>query len=178
MTKSRAYQGNKKKRAGSTGNRSTVPQPRNHAAEEGMHVSNESMNREHFVRNSVVVTGINNGGISIHGPTIHSREDVDEDYEHELELVGKVASVKAEELVVRSYVNNTLWRKKKFISVCREMDFGGRLCNRILKDLNVGITDQKEFWFRNRSKVQKWLCIKRNNTTGCIKREFMSTYII
>lgn len=126
------------------------------------------------VRSNVIVTGINNGGISIHASNTSSHGDVE--YEKELEGMGKILSVKGEELIVRSYVNSTLWRKKKFISASREVDFGGRLCTRVLADLKVGKADGKEFWLRNRTKLQKWLCVKRNNMIGCIKRDFLSKY--
>jgi hypothetical protein len=75
----------------------------------------------------VVVRGDNNGQIHINAMNA-SKEDCQKEYMEEMEKVGKVSSIEGEQLVVRSYVNTALWKKKKFVAPSRELDYNDRLC--------------------------------------------------
>lgn len=124
----------------------------------------------------VMFNGINNGNINITGAN-GTKEDVEREHREEMEMVGRVSSIKGEELLLRSYVNQSLWKKKKFIATSREFDYKSPVCLKILLDLGVGKQDRKEFWRRNHRKIYQYLSIKRNNVVTSMKLNFMSKYI-
>jgi hypothetical protein len=120
---------------------------------------------------NVNIGGDNNGGVFIHG----SREESQARHRETLEKVGKVSSTESEQVLIRTYVNSTIWKKKKFIATTQgELDFKHHICRRILWDLKVPDIDAKSFWARNRNHVRKCLVIKRNNVVSALKQNFMS----
>jgi hypothetical protein len=123
----------------------------------------------------VTINGVNNGDISF-GETSKHREEIEKEHQEELEKVGKVPSVKVEQTLLRGYVNQTLWKKKKFIAAGKELDYKTTLCLKIISDLNVGSTDRKSFWLRNRKHISTYLGIKRNNVVTSLKQNFFSKF--
>lgn len=97
-------------------------------------------------------------------------------YNAELEAVGKVQSIKGEELVLREYIYSKLWSKVKFILCDTELDFHGKIARKVMKDVCIAEEKKQEYWSRNRQKVLKWINQKRNNTIGAVKREFLRKY--
>jgi hypothetical protein len=74
---------------------------------------------------NVNIGGDNNGGVFIHG----SREESQAGHRETLEKVGKVSSTESEQVLIRTYVNSTLWKKKKFIATSQgELDFKHHIC--------------------------------------------------
>jgi hypothetical protein len=65
----------------------------------------------------VVVNGVNNGDISVLDGTNKRREDIEKEYREEMEQIGKMSSLKNEQTFLRSYVNQTIWKKKKILSL-------------------------------------------------------------
>jgi hypothetical protein len=119
----------------------------------------------------VNIGGDNNGGVFING----SSEESQVGHRETLEKVGKVSSPESEQVLIRTYVNSQLWKKKKFIASTQgELDFKHHICQCILWDLKVPNTDAKSFWARNRNHVRKCLVIKRNNVVSALKQNFMS----
>jgi hypothetical protein len=98
-----------------------------------------------------------------------------------LEMLGEVFLLEAERsALIRTYVSNTLLKKKKFIATLQggELDNKHHICTRILFDLKIGSKkDQKHFSVRNRGHVRKCLGIKRNNLVRTLKQNFMSKWI-
>jgi hypothetical protein len=46
-----------------------------------------------------------------------------------LEKVGKVSSPESEQVLIRTYMNSQLWKKKKFIATTQgELDFKHHIC--------------------------------------------------
>jgi hypothetical protein len=124
-------------------------------------------------RTNVSIGGDNNGNV-----VIQSGSDSERNHRKTLETVGAVSSLESERSLIRTYVNNTLWKKKKFIAPSQgELDYKHHICTRILFDLKIGSTDRKHFWARNRGHVRKCLGIKRNNVVSTLKQNFMSKYI-
>jgi hypothetical protein len=105
-----------------------------------------------------------------------NRAEIKKEHQEQLEKVGKVPSLKVEMSLLHTYVNQTLWKKKKFIAAGSELDFNSRLCIKVLTDLSVGgNTDNKRtFWCRNRKHNCGILGIKRNNVVTSIKQNFFS----
>lgn len=124
----------------------------------------------------VVVNGVNNGDISVLDGTNKRREDIEKEYREEMEQIGKMSSLKNKQTFLRSYVNQTLWKKKKFLSLGEEMDYKERICNRVLDDLKVAREDRRGYWIRNRTNIFRYLCIKRNNVINSLKQNFISKY--
>jgi hypothetical protein len=124
---------------------------------------------------NLIFTGVNNGSISVSENTTN-RAEIEKEHQEQLEKVGKVPSLKVEMSLLRTYVNQTLWKKKKFIAAGSELDFNSRLCIKVLTDLSVGgDTDNKRtFWCRNRKHICGILGIKRNNVVTSIKQNFFS----
>jgi hypothetical protein len=124
----------------------------------------------------VTIRGNNHGEIVVHPPVAsnNNAEEIQREHRAEMEAVGKVSSIESERILIRTYVNNTLWKKKKFIASSQELDYKQRMCIRILTDLRVGKADSKQFWIRNRTHVFKCLGIKRNNVIGSLKQNFLS----
>jgi hypothetical protein len=123
----------------------------------------------------VTINGVNNGDISF-GETNKHKEQIEREHQEELEKVGKVPSIKVEQTLLRSYVNQTLWKKKKFIAAGKELDYKTTLCLKIISDLNVGSGDRKSFWLRNRKHISTYLGIKRNNVVTSLKQNFFSKF--
>jgi hypothetical protein len=126
-------------------------------------------------RANVIFTGVNNGSISVSENTTN-RAEIEKEHQEQLEKVGKVPSLKVEMSLLHTYVNQTLWKKKKFIAVGSELDFNSHLCIKVLTDLSEGgNTDNKRtFWCRNREHICGILGIKRNNVITSIKQNFFS----
>jgi hypothetical protein len=118
---------------------------------------------------NLIFTGVNNGSISVSENTTN-RAEIEKEHQEQLEKVGKVPSLKVEMSLLRTYVNQTLWKKKKFIAAGSELDFNSRLCIKVLTDLSVGgNTDNKRtFWCRNRKHICGILGIKCNNVITSI----------
>jgi hypothetical protein len=129
--------------------------------------------REEKREQGVTINGVNNGNISF-GETNKHREQIEKEHQEELEKVGKVPSIKVEQTLLRSYVNQTLWIKKKFIAAGKELDYKTTLCLKIISDLNIGYGDRKSFWLRNRKHISTYLGIKRNNVVTSLKQNFFS----
>lgn len=98
-------------------------------------------------------------------------------YNDELKDLGKVQTNKGEELVLREYVYSSLWSKVKFVLCDSELDFEGALARKVMKDVCVTKSMEREYWLRNRNKVLKFINQKRNNTIGAVKREFIRKFI-
>jgi hypothetical protein len=124
---------------------------------------------------NLIFTGVNNGSISVSENTT-KRAEIEKEHQEQLEKVGKVPSLKVEMSLLCTYINQTLWKKKKFIAAGSELDFNSRLCIKVLTDLSVGDnTDNKRtFWCRNRKHICGILGIKRNNVVISIKQNFFS----
>jgi hypothetical protein len=119
----------------------------------------------------VNIGGNNNGSVVIQSGSNNSENN----HRATLEMVGTVSSLEAERSLICTYVNNTLWKKKKFIAPSQgELDYKHHICTRTLFDLKIGTTDQKQFWARNRGHVRKCLGVKRNNVVSTLKQNFMS----
>lgn len=97
-------------------------------------------------------------------------------YNEELEKVGKIQSLKGEELVLREFIYTKLWSKVKFVLCDSELDYKGKLAKKVMRGVSVDEGLRGEYWARNRHKVLKWINQKRNNTIGAVKREFLRTY--
>jgi hypothetical protein len=129
--------------------------------------SDESTGQTHLS-----IGGDNNGNV-----VIGSGSNSEGNHRKTLEMVGTVSSLESERSLIRTYVNNTLWKKKKFIAPSQgELDYKHHICTRIPFDLKIGSTDRKHFWARNRGHVCKCLGIKRNNVVSTLKQNFMSKY--
>lgn len=116
------------------------------------------------------------GSMRLQAPPDLPPREVILQYERELEEVGKIQSVKSEELVLREHVYCSLWSKVKFVLCDSELDFGGKIARSIMKGVRIDPDFRDEYWARNRQKVLKWINQKRNNTIGAVKREFMRKY--
>jgi hypothetical protein len=124
---------------------------------------------------NVIFNGVNNGSISVSENTTNHAE-IEKEHLEQLDKVGKVPSLKVEMSLLDTYVNQTLWKKKKFNAAGSELDFNSRLCIKVLSDLSVGgNTDNKRtFWCRNHKHICGILGIKRNNVITSIKQNFFS----
>jgi hypothetical protein len=124
---------------------------------------------------NVIFTGVNNGNINVSEHTTN-REEIKKEHQEQLEKCGKVPSLKVEMSLLRTCVNQTLWKKKKFIAAGSELDFNSRLCIKVLTDLSVGgnSDNKRTFWCRNRKHICGILGIKRNNVVTSIKQTFFS----
>lgn len=111
-----------------------------------------------------------------HAPTRLPPREVLLQYNKELELIGKVQSLKGEELVLREYIYTKLWSRVKFVLCDSELDSDGKLAKKVMKGVQVDDQIRQEYWARNRHKVLKWINQKRNNTIGAVKREFLRKY--
>jgi hypothetical protein len=86
---------------------------------------------------NVIFNGINNGtSISVSENTMN-RAEIKKEHQEQLEKVGNVPSLKVEMSLLRTYVNHTLWKKKKFIAAGSELVFNSCLCIKVLSDLSV-----------------------------------------
>jgi hypothetical protein len=138
------------------------------------HSSNKN---DEMVEQGVTINGDNHGDINF-GETNKRREEIKKEHQYEMEKVGKVPSTKVEKTLLRGYVNQTLWKKKKFIAAGKELDYKTNLCLKILSDMNVNPNDRKSFWLRNRKHINTYLGIKRNNVVTSLKNNFFSKYIV
>jgi hypothetical protein len=96
-----------------------------------------------------------------------------------LEQVGEISSLETEHDLIRTYVNGTLWKKKKFVALSQgELDWNSQICRRILMALKIPDKSQKnDFWASNRDFVRKCLVIKRNNVVSALKQNIFSKYM-
>jgi hypothetical protein len=123
-------------------------------------------------KTNVSIGGDNNGNV-----VIQSGSNSECNHRKTLEMVGTVSSLESECSLIRTYVNNFLWKKKIIAPSQGELDYKHHICTRILFDLKIGSMDRKHFWARNRGHVRKCLGIKRNNVVSTLKQNFMSKYI-
>jgi hypothetical protein len=95
-------------------------------------------------------------------------------YEQHLEEIGVLQDKDAERYVLRNFVYDTIWSLKKFIAGEHELEEGGVIATLILEGVNVDEDNRQDYWKRNRCYVVECINLKRSNTSGAIKREFIS----
>jgi hypothetical protein len=98
-------------------------------------------------------------------------------YNKHLQDVGVSQDVDTERYVLRNYVYETIWSLKKFVTGEHELDEMGMIAVLVFEGVNVEADDRTEYWKRNRAYIVDCINLKRSNTSGSIKREFMSKYI-
>jgi hypothetical protein len=137
---------------------------------------NRPIQRYDDKNNATVAMGGNNNGQVV----IHSGNEGNMTTEHKetLEQVGKISSLETEQDLIRTYVNGTLWKKKKFIAISKgELDWNSQICRCILMALKIPDKSEDNFWACNREFVRKCLVIKRNNVVSALKQNFFSKYM-
>lgn len=121
---------------------------------------------------SVAITGDNNGNVIVHGG---NGGNITTEHRETLEQVGQISTLETEQDLIRTYVNGTLWKKKKFIALSKgELDWNSNICRRILMAMKIPEKSHEDFWACNREFVRKCLVIKRNNVVSALKRNFFS----
>jgi len=78
--------------------------------------------------------------------------------------------------VITSFCKNTLFREVKFVSHDRQMMLGGKICDYVLDGVNCRDEHRQQTWELVHSKVKKIITQKRNNSSGEVKKAFMSKY--
>jgi hypothetical protein len=123
---------------------------------------------------TVTIGGNNMGHVVVHSGNEGS---ISTGHRETLEQVGEISSLETEQDLIRTYVNGTLWKKKKFVAISKgELDWNSQICRRILMALKIPNDIQEDFWASNRDFVRKCLVIKRNNVVSAMKRNFFSKY--
>jgi hypothetical protein len=97
-------------------------------------------------------------------------------YEKHMEDIGVAQGKDTERYVLRNYVYDTIWSLKKFVAGEHEMEGNGFIAALVFEGVNVDVDDRPEYWKRNRGYVVDCINLKRCNTSGSIKREFVSKY--
>jgi hypothetical protein len=97
-------------------------------------------------------------------------------YEKHMEDIGVAQGKDTERYVLRNYVYDTIWSLKKFVAGEHEMEGNGFIAALVFEGVNVDVDDRPEYWKRNRGYVVDCINLKRSNTSGSIKREFVSKY--
>jgi hypothetical protein len=95
-------------------------------------------------------------------------------YDKHMEDMGVTHCKDTERYVLRNYVYDTIWTLKKFVAGDHEMEATGCIATLVFEGVNVNTLDRPEYWKRNRSYVVDCINLKRSNTSGSIKREFIS----
>jgi hypothetical protein len=95
-------------------------------------------------------------------------------YDKHMEDMGVTQGKDTERYVLRNYVYDTIWSLKKFVTGDHEMEASGCIATLVFEGLNVDTLDRQEYWKRNRSYVVDCINLKRSNTSGSIKKEFIS----
>lgn len=78
--------------------------------------------------------------------------------------------------VITTFCKNTLFREVKFVSHDRQMMLGGKICDYVLDGVNCHDEHRQQTWELVQSKVKKIITQKRNNSSGEVKKAFMSKY--
>jgi hypothetical protein len=99
-------------------------------------------------------------------------------YEQHLEEIGVSQDKDAERYVLCNFVYDTIWSLKKFIAGEHELEEGGVIATLIFEGVNVDVDNRPDYWKRNRSYVVECINLKRSNTSGAIKREFISKCVV
>jgi hypothetical protein len=97
-------------------------------------------------------------------------------YEKQMEDIGVSQDKDTERYVPHNYVYNTIWPLKKFIAGEHEMEANGFIATLVLEGVNVDTENdtRADYWKRNRGYVVDCINLKRSNTSGSVKREFVS----
>jgi hypothetical protein len=95
-------------------------------------------------------------------------------YDKHLEDVGLAQDKDTERYVLQNYVYDTIWSLKKFVAGEHEMEATGMIAILVFEGVNVDKDKRLEYWKRNRGYVVDCINMKRSNTSGSIKREFIS----
>lgn len=97
-------------------------------------------------------------------------------YDKHLEDMGVAQGKDTERYVLRNFVYETIWSLKKFVGGEHEMEATGLIATLVFEGVNVDVNNRPEYWKRNRGYVIECINTKRSNTSGSIKREFVSKY--
>jgi hypothetical protein len=89
--------------------------------------------------------------------------------------VSSLAEAQARLCLLTRCITRHIFPFQKFILLDSELDYGGRLQQRICYKLNV-VHDPKGYWESNREAVRVKLTKKRNNVTESIRRKMEGTY--
>ena len=74
------------------------------------------------------------------------------------------------EALVSKVVNDTVFPKKQFIILERELDSDTKLAVKVLEALNM----HKDRWHEVKEKIRKGLNRKRNNAQHCVRKSLLS----
>jgi hypothetical protein len=91
---------------------------------------------------------------------------------------GLVQTTSRARLVFTRAVRKHLFRHVKFVTSHSHLDYGGRICDKLLKKLDINMSDTascKKYWLQHRSSVNKTLNQRRGNVNGEIQKKFMGT---
>jgi hypothetical protein len=91
---------------------------------------------------------------------------------------GLVQTTLRARLVFTRAVRKHLFCHVKFVTSHSHLDYGARICNKLLKKLDLNMSDTascKKYWLQHRSSVNKTLNQRRGNVNGEIQKKFMGT---
>jgi hypothetical protein len=106
-------------------------------------------------------------------PTDEARE-LQALYDKHMEDMGEMQWKDTERYVLQNYVYDTIWSLKKFVAGDHEMEATGCIATILFEGVNIDTVDRQEYWKRNQSYVVNCINLKRSNTSGSMKREFIS----
>lgn len=72
--------------------------------------------------------------------------------------------------MISKVVNDTVFPKKQFIILDRELDSNSKLAVKVMEALNM----EREKWYDIREKIRKKLNKKRNNAQQCVRKSLTS----
>jgi hypothetical protein len=82
---------------------------------------------------TVAIGGNNNGHVVVHSG---NEGNISTGHRETLEQVGEISSLETEQDLIRTYVNGTLWKKKKFVALSQgELDWNSQICRQKSKQL-------------------------------------------
>jgi hypothetical protein len=109
-------------------------------------------------------------------PSVDDAQQLQALYEKQMEDIGVAQGKDTERYVLRNYVYDTIWSLKKFVAGEHEMEENGFIAKLVLEGVNVDTNKDSRaaYWRRNRGYVVECINLKRSNTSGSVKREFVS----
>jgi hypothetical protein len=91
--------------------------------------------------------------------------------------ITSLAKEQARSCLLTQCITKEVFPYYKFILLDSELNFGGRLQERVCSKLNV-THDQSRYWEMNRERVRTKLTRKRNNVTEAVRKKMTGTSLV